>query len=222
MTQLPLRERPRRGGKRKNAGRKPGARPKVLHRARPVHKHWNPVHVTMRAARGLPSLRAQAVYPAIEAAVRGTKRADFRIVEFSVQSDHVHAIVEAFDKDALSRGMRSFSVRVVRRVNRVLRRRSGRLWGDRYHRRDLTSPRQVRHALVYVLMNFRKHEPAVGSWRLDACSSAPWFDGWIAIRKKVPDDPPVERARTVLLRRAWQKHGLLHPGEAPKVRSARS
>jgi len=31
------------------------------------------------------------------------------------------------------------------------------VWGDRYHRRDLGSPREVRNALVYVNNNHLKH-----------------------------------------------------------------
>jgi hypothetical protein len=48
---------------------------------------------------------------------------------------------------------------MARALNRVLR-RSGRVWGDRYHRRDLATPHEVRHALVYVLDNVKKHQPA--------------------------------------------------------------
>src|SRR5437879_4806944 len=48
------------------------------------------------------------------------------------------------------------AIRVARAVNRALNRR-GAVWTDRYHARALTSPRAVRNALVYVLMNRRKH-----------------------------------------------------------------
>src|SRR4051794_29954064 len=95
----------RAGKKKLRPGPKAGVRPNVRHRARAVHKYWNPLHVTMRAERGLPSFRAQTLYPAFERAVRRTERDDFRVVEFSVQDDHVHLIVEADDNDALARGM---------------------------------------------------------------------------------------------------------------------
>jgi hypothetical protein len=45
------------------------------------------------------------------------------------------------------------------------------------HARALRTPREVRHALVYVLMNFKKHGGRAAH-RLDAMSSARWFDGW--------------------------------------------
>ena len=56
-----------------------------------------PAHITIRAALGLPSLRQQVVAQAIGHVIRTMRavRDDFRIVEFSIQSNHVHLIVEA-------------------------------------------------------------------------------------------------------------------------------
>jgi putative transposase len=208
----------RAGIEKKRPGPKPAKFPNVRHRARAVHKYWNPLHVTMRAVRGLPSFRAQRLFAAFESAVRRTHREDFRVVEFSVRDDHLHLIVEADDSDALARGMKSFSVRANRLFNAAHGRGRGRVWGDRYHRRDLTSARQVRNALVYCLQNYKKHHRVTsGAPRIDLCSSARWFQGWTAIRQYDDGPRPTEHARTVLLRTAWQKHGLIHPGEAPRA-----
>jgi REP element-mobilizing transposase RayT len=192
----------------------------VRHRTREVHKYWNPLHITMRAVRGLPTFRAETLYVAFERAVRRTRRDDFRIVEYSVQDNHLHLIVEAFDNDALARGMKSFSVRANRLFNAALRRGRGRVWGDRYHRRDLKGARQVRNALVYCLANYKKHHGATsGAMRIDPCSSARWFTGWTAIREHDDGPPPTAQAATVLLRTAWQKYGFIHPGERPHAPS---
>jgi REP element-mobilizing transposase RayT len=210
----------RAGKPKKRPGPKPRAFPNVRHRERAVHKYWNPLHVTMRAWRGLPSFRAETLYAAFESAVRRTRRADFRVVEFSVQDDHLHLIVEADDNDALARGMKSFSVRANRLFNAALGRGRGRVWGDRYHRRELASARQVRNALVYCLGNYKKHQGVTsGAPRIDPCSSARWFQGWTAIRTHDDGPRPTAEARTVLLRSAWQKHGFIHPGERPRTPS---
>ena len=210
----------RAGKEKQRPGPKPGSFPKVRHRSRAVHKYWNPLHVTMRATRGLPSFRAQTLFAAFERAVRRTRRVDFRVVEFSVQDDHLHLIVEAEDSAALARGMKSFSVRANRLFNAALGRGRGRVWADRYHRRDLTSAGQVRNALVYCLANYKKHQRVTsGAPRIDPCSSARWFQGWTAIRTHDDGPRPTEEARTVLLRTAWQKHGFIHPGERPHIPS---
>src|SRR5438045_959045 len=87
---------------KRRPGPKPSAFPNVRHRERAVHKYWNPLHVTMRAIRGLPSFRSETLYGAFERAVRRTERDDFRVVEYSIQDDHLHLIVEADDNDALA------------------------------------------------------------------------------------------------------------------------
>jgi REP element-mobilizing transposase RayT len=53
------------------------------------------LHLTLRARRAVPSLRSERVYPAIENAIGQASRAEFRVVDFSAQDDHVHLIVEA-------------------------------------------------------------------------------------------------------------------------------
>jgi putative transposase len=79
----------------------------------------------MRAVGGLPSFRAEVLFAAFEKAVRATRREDFRIIEFSVQDNHLHLIVEADDSDALARGMKSFSVRANRLLQCRPRARAG-------------------------------------------------------------------------------------------------
>jgi putative transposase len=208
------------GGPRAGSGRKAAIRANVRHRTRPQHYADCPVHVTMRRAKGLPSFRSERLRKLLEQAIRDTRRDGFRIVEYSVQADHLHILIEAEDPTALTNGMRSFSVRVAMRVNaRILGRRRGRVWGDRYHRRDLGTPSEVRKALVYVLNNHIKH----GEWEIglvDPCSSAPWFTGWMHYRDPRPPDPsPTEPPRTWLLEKGWSTVGLgfLHIGEVPSA-----
>jgi putative transposase len=162
--------------RRRKPGRKPGkGRRPVPHRRRDVHDGRSPVHVTVSGLPGLTSFRRPTLYGTLEDAIALAQRCDFRIVEFSVQSNHVHLVVEATDNAALSRGMKGLSVRLARSYNRRLRRR-GTVWSGRYHARELTSPRQVRRVLVYVLQNWKKARP----WEraLDDMSSAAWFGGW--------------------------------------------
>jgi putative transposase len=216
--QLSFADRPRKDGRpRRKPGRRAAEDARIRHRTRPAHKYWNPTHVTLRAIRGLPSFRNDVLYAAFERAFRRTVREDFRIVEFSVQTNHVHLIIEAEDNGALARGMKSFTVRANRLLNAALGRGRGRVWGDRYHRHDLTCPRAVRNALVYCLGNYKKHYGVTsGMPRIDPFSSARWFEGWVGIRTADDGPRPTPRPVTVLLATRWQKHGLIHPGEYPR------
>jgi REP element-mobilizing transposase RayT len=86
------------------------------------------------------------------ASLRASRADEFRVVQFSIQGNHVHLLVEASDRRALSSGLRSLVIRLARQLNRLLMRK-GPVWADRWHERALTSPRAVRHAIVYVLTN---------------------------------------------------------------------
>jgi len=202
------------GGSREGAGRPPtpGRRSGVPHCVRPQHSGSHPVHVTLRAA--IRCLRSERVFRIVHTALMPASRAGFRLLHFSVQDDHVHLLVEADDKAALTRGLRGLTIRVARAVNRALGRR-GPVWGDRYHARAVTTPRAMRHALVYVLMNRRKHHPEDAS--LDPCSSARWFDGWREHHNAIPGCAPIARPRTWLASVGWRRHGLVSLAERPRT-----
>jgi REP element-mobilizing transposase RayT len=183
------------------------------HSRRRPHDRRCPAHVTLRAAAGLPSLRTGRTFPVIQAALRASSNERFRVLEFSVQADHLHLLVEGDDSTGFTRGLQGLAIRVAKAVNRLLH-RHGRVWADRFHARLLKTPREVRNALVYVLNNFRKH--ISGAHGLDPFSSARWFDGWRPGRANVGTIPPTARAATWLARVGWRRRGLIDPLEAPR------
>jgi hypothetical protein len=143
-------------------------------------------------------------------AIASSEKDDFRVVHFSVQSNHLHLIVEAEDEHALSRGMQALSIRMVHAAHRALG-HGGSVFADRYHAHHLKTPRETRAALLYVLQNWAKHGPG-GDY--DPRSSAIWFDGW-SKPPEADEEPLVAKPRTRLVRVGWRRHGLLRPGERP-------
>ena len=196
--------------------------------------HVNVRHVNVRLDKRVRrNLRARKVYRIVyRAFCYGCDRFGFRIVHYSVQGDHIHLICEASNRRALSRGMQGFNLRVAKGINRLCG-RAGSVFADRYHEQILTTPRQVRNGLRYVLLNSRRH-----AWQLhdvaaqerdwvDPCSSAPFFDGWKReCRELVPRPPPpvdgrlpVASAQSWLLTTGWKQHGaLIATWEVPKGR----
>lgn len=209
------------GGARKGAGRKRTApRPLVPHRERESFRAGCPAHVTLRLAPGLPSLRRHGAYRAfLHALALGGERFGLRVVHWSALGNHLHLMVEARDRRALSRGMQGLAVRIARALNRLWR-RTGRVFADRYHARALRSPREVRAALGYVLSNARRHGIALAG--ADPFSSGVWFDGWRGAMREGHEamERPgwLRAARTWLLARGWRRLGLLdvrvRPGKA--------
>ncbi|MBW2415918.1 MAG: transposase [Deltaproteobacteria bacterium] len=209
------------GGRRKGAGPKPkGERAGVSHRTRAALASRYPVHVTMRLKEGLPNLRRRLPHRVMrEAFEKGGEKFGFRLVQYSVQRNHLHFIAEAKDRVALAKGLQALFVRIARGLNRLWERK-GSVFADRYHSRIMRAPRQVRNALLYVLKNCWQHEESVQG--PDPYSSAAWFDGW---RERLPREMRGEgpsgaaHARTWLLRVGWRRSGLLSldsiPGAQP-------
>jgi REP element-mobilizing transposase RayT len=159
---LVLRSRPRWGGRREGAGRKPGPNPRDPHRRRASLAARFPCHVTLKVRRGLPSLRSVRLVRELERSFRAAcERERFRVAHYSIQGDHLHLIVEAASAFDLACGMKAIGARLARAVNRVFRRR-GPVLADRYHRRILRTPREVRRAIAYVLLNARRHAAKLG------------------------------------------------------------
>ena len=211
------------GGKRRNAGRPPrGATPGVAHLARRIVAGRRPVHVTMRVVEGLPSLRERVlgavVLGALADARGGRVGARFRVVHFSVQSNHLHLVVEADDATSLARGAGGLATRIAMRVNGALGRR-GRVFADRFHARELRTPAEVRRALVYVLRNAAKHSGAAVHSQHDVLSSASAFSGWREphARALARPIPWLEPPRTWLARIGWSRApgGPISLDEAP-------
>ena len=196
----------------------------MAHRARPAHKKRFPVHVTLRARAGLPSFRAQRVHQLLVGILeRQSKRAyrdDFHVVHYSIQSNHLHVIIETTDKRTMRSGVSGLVIAFAKRLNKeILARRTGKVWGDRYHAHELASPREVRNALAYVYSNYKKHGYVTyGRGFVDPYSSALLFDKWTEDVITMPTDPrPPDKPRTWLLGEGWwTKHGRLHPNELPR------
>lgn len=212
------------GGARPGAGRKRrsqhGPRSRVPHVARPALSAAHPVHATVRLRESLPSLRRDAARREVASAFASAREHfGFRVVHFSLQSNHVHLIAEASDRRALSRGMQALLIRVARALNRHWG-RCGSVFSDRFHARALRTPREVRSALVYVLQDARHHGLRLAG--IDLYSSGPWFDGWKGWMP-APTGNPGAPARTWLLRVGWRRHGPIGVEESPGcARSARA
>jgi REP element-mobilizing transposase RayT len=212
------------GGKRRGAGRKRvAARPQVPHRPRERVNARHPMLVTTRVTPEVARLRTDVMYGAIRDAAAAALKwmyedEAFRIVHASVQGNHLHLLVEADGNRVLSRAMKGFLVSCAKRLNAIAGRK-GQVFAGRFHASSLSTPRQVRNALAYVLCNFRKHGDALPGMRLDPYSSAFALPDWwadSAIRLRDVHAPiPVALPKTWLLAEGWRRAGPISPWAKP-------
>jgi putative transposase len=133
---------------------------------------------------------------------------------------------------ALARGIQGFQISAARALNQAFakttgRARRGRVFSDRYHAVPLTTPTQVRHAMRYVLNNWRRHREDQGIetmfWDVDYFSSGVSFTGWKELHgaSYLPSAPkryvplPVAGPRTWLLAEGWQRAGTISMYSVP-------
>ncbi len=155
--QLPL-PIPRRGGKRPGAGRRPrGPRALVSHRARARFDKPTPAHVTLRVREEVWNLRSGRAFRRIRTCFeKSCGRFGARLVEFSVQGNHLHLIVEADSNAALSRALQGLCIRIAKALNAMMK-RGGAVFADHYHSRLLKTPTELVNAIRYVLGNAAHH-----------------------------------------------------------------
>ncbi len=147
------------GGKRKGAGPKPGpGGPRLRHVRRPAFPgDKQPLHVTLRVRKHVPSLRKGKCFAVIRRSLEAAReRLGMRVCHFAVLGNHVHLVVEATDKKALGRAMKGLGVRIARRLNRAMQTK-GAVLADRYHARALATPVEVKNVVRYLLENARRH-----------------------------------------------------------------
>jgi REP element-mobilizing transposase RayT len=181
----------------------------VSHAARASFTPAQPLHVTVRLAAGLPGLRKKPEWDVLKRCFRAMlDRAGFRLCHYSVLNNHLHLLVEADDPKALARGMQSLLTRIAKRLNSLWS-RTGRVFADRFHSHVLRTATEVRHALLYVLNNARRHGVALLGL-LDRFASGGWFDGWLPsanVAAWPEDDRLVSKPGSWYLKGGWRRQG---------------
>jgi REP element-mobilizing transposase RayT len=137
-----------RGGRRPGAGRKRLHSKGVAHRSREKVKLSSPLHINFKVKL---LVRNKVGIRVLKRAIRNAQAHGLGILHFSLQSNHVHLIVEAKSNELLSRGMRSLCITFSKGLGQ------GRVQLERYHLHVLKSLRETRNAVHYVLFNQQKH-----------------------------------------------------------------
>ncbi|MEQ1876765.1 MAG: transposase [Bdellovibrionia bacterium] len=168
------------GGKRRGAGR-PNRSGRVHHMKRPAIDRRYPLHVTWRLRKDLPDLRDDRYLNAFREAATNAKGLGLRILHFSLESNHIHMMIEADSGAKFADGMRSLGCSLGKRVRRLTnetksRPTTGSVFAGRYHVRVFKTPTETRNALEYVLLNHAKHRQFVE--HVDVYSSGFYFRDW--------------------------------------------
>ncbi len=147
------------GGKRPGAGRKRIHSPGVSHRKREKITRHTPVHINLRYE---TRIRNRDFLEILKRAILSAQSKGMRILHYSVQSNHLHFIVEANTNRTLTSGMRALTVTIAKGIS------TERVQIERYHLHVLRYPKEARNAVQYVVYNEKKH---TGKMLIDSYSS---------------------------------------------------
>lgn len=110
------------------------------------------------------SVRNKQNLKLLKRAILNARTHGLKILHFSLQSNHIHLIIEASDNSLLTTGMRSLTVTFAKGLKK------GKVQIERYHLHVLKTVNEVKNAVLYVLFNKQKHEKGASSF-IDEYSS---------------------------------------------------
>jgi hypothetical protein len=161
------------GGRRPNSGKKRIHSKGVAHRTRESVNQRQPLHVNFKYR---VSIRNKEVLKILKRALLNSRTKGLRILHYSVQSNHMHFIIEADNNRILEAGMRSLTVTLAKGIKK------GKVQLGRYHLHVLKTIRETKNAIHYVLFNEQKHS-GKKSVVLDGYSSLHALDARALARK---------------------------------------
>ena len=151
----------KRGGVRQGAGRKRVKSPGVAHSERELVRRNTPCHVNFKHR---VQIRNKPCLKLLRRGIINARKQGLRILHYSLQTNHIHLIIEADNNEILSSGMRALTITFAKGL------KMGRVQLERYHLHVLRGVRETRNAIYYVLFNRQKHENGKLS-RIDAYTS---------------------------------------------------
>lgn len=149
------------GGRRSGSGRKRKHSKGVAHRTREKVTHRTPVHINFKFK---TYIRNKSCLKLLKRAIVNARSHGLRIIHFSLQTNHIHLIIESDNNAILAKGMRSLTITFAKGLNK------GKIQIERYHLHVLKTIRETKNAVHYVLFNKQKHEKGTYS-KIDEYSS---------------------------------------------------
>lgn len=136
------------GGRRSGSGRKRLHSKGVSHRVREKISSRLPAHINLKYR---ISIRNKDFLRILKRAIFNSRKKGLRIIHYSVQSNHIHFIIETNNKKTLETGMRSLTVTMAKGLAK------GKVQLQRYHLHVLKSVMETKNAVRYVVFNEQKH-----------------------------------------------------------------
>jgi REP element-mobilizing transposase RayT len=140
----------------KGAGRKPLHDKAIRHSVRPKFNKPRSLHLTLKVRSNKADIQSKKILKALHHAIRRARLKNLKIIHYSLEYNHVHLLVEASSHQVLHSGMQALGISLSKAINKI-KKQAGTVYKHRYHFRRISSPKDYRNVLRYILGNGIKH-----------------------------------------------------------------
>jgi len=93
----------------------------IRHTRREEIRRPTPLHLTVKLIRA--DIQNKVILKSLRYAIQRARLQGLRVIHYSLEKDHVHLYVESSDNFVLAKGMKSFGVTLVKRINLFFKRK---------------------------------------------------------------------------------------------------
>ena len=141
----------------KRAGRKPIHDKGIRHIQRERFERESSFHITIKVRQEKSDLQNKMILKALHRAIMKARYKSLKVIHYTLEFNHIHLLVEAYNQEQLSNCMQSFGVTLAKMINKV-KFKKGRVYKHRYHLRRLSSVMELKNVLKYIFNNGIKHK----------------------------------------------------------------
>ena len=128
----------------------------IRHIERPKFQRVRSFHLTIKVKKNKADIQNKKILKALHHAIKRARLKDLKIIHYTLEYNHVHLLVEAYNNSVLHSGMQALGISFAKAVNRV-KSTKGTVYKHRYHLRQISSPRDLKNVLHYIFHNGIKH-----------------------------------------------------------------
>lgn len=141
----------------KGAGRPAKNDQGIRHTSRKKFQKALSLLLTIKVRENKADIQSKRMLKRLHHAIYRARLKGLRIIHYTLEYNHVHLLVEAGNHEILHKGMQALGISLSKSINR-LKNKKGAVYKHRYHFRQISSPRDLRNVVNYILNNGIKHK----------------------------------------------------------------
>lgn len=140
----------------KRAGRPPKNDKGIRHIERPKFFRSRSLHLTIKVRENKADIQNKRILAKLQYAIQRARLQGLRVIHYALEYNHVHLLVESTTHEVLHKGMQAMGITLAKGINKI-KGKKGTVYKHRYHFRQISSRRDLKNVIHYILQNHKKH-----------------------------------------------------------------